>query len=202
MPTLRFHPRGMAGAAQSGLPARPGRAIMARVRAGHGIALRQALCMPGYMSEQSQPKLPMPRNYPFQPASGGHTSILIAESFVGFRVAAIRQNAGFAASAGRPAGFIPDCVMILDRLSVGSWNCLASTAEAVVMLASGSVSPASRAHIWLSDTGLALAGIAHAMIATLMSVVTHRRSPADVNSPELSTSFPALHFSDRIDGLQ
>jgi hypothetical protein len=38
--------------------------------------------------------LPVPAYLPFQPENGIHTSILMSESEVGVKVAAIRQNAG------------------------------------------------------------------------------------------------------------
>src|SRR2546427_10469506 len=44
--------------------------------------------------EPAQPPLPTAWNFPFQFASGIHTSILISESLDGFSVAAPLQNAG------------------------------------------------------------------------------------------------------------
>src|SRR5437867_6665643 len=44
--------------------------------------------------EPAQPPLPTAWNFPFQFASGIHTSILISESLDGFSVAATLQNAG------------------------------------------------------------------------------------------------------------
>jgi hypothetical protein len=40
------------------------------------------------------PPLPVPRNLPFQPEYGIQTSMLMFESEVGVKVAAIRQNVG------------------------------------------------------------------------------------------------------------
>src|SRR6185295_5047866 len=40
------------------------------------------------------PPLPTAWNFPFHPAAGSHTSILISESVDGLSVAATRQNAG------------------------------------------------------------------------------------------------------------
>src|SRR5580698_10394647 len=41
-----------------------------------------------------QPPLPLASNFPFHPAAGSQSSILMSESALGFSVAATRQNAG------------------------------------------------------------------------------------------------------------
>src|SRR5262245_58604743 len=41
-----------------------------------------------------KPPPPVPRNLPFQVVLGSHTSILMAESLIGVRVAVTRQTAG------------------------------------------------------------------------------------------------------------
>src|SRR5688572_23079152 len=48
------------------------------------------------------PPLPTACSFPFQPAIGSQTSILMSDSFVGVSVAATRQNAGRSASAAPP----------------------------------------------------------------------------------------------------
>src|SRR3569832_1769944 len=99
--------------------------------------------MPDTMSAPAQPKLPTPRNLPFQPATGNQTSTLKAESLLGLSMAATRQNAGFGASAAWPATFIPGWPMICDSGSSGIWYCPAATSSAAVTVASGSASLAS-----------------------------------------------------------
>src|SRR2546426_12578878 len=44
--------------------------------------------------EPPMPPVPFPWKLPFQPVAGIHTSILISDSLVGFRVAVTRQKAG------------------------------------------------------------------------------------------------------------
>ena len=48
------------------------------------------------------PPFPTTSNFPFQLVAGIHTSIFMSESFVGFTVAAIRQNAGRSANCAPP----------------------------------------------------------------------------------------------------
>src|SRR5262245_10335869 len=69
-------------------------------------------------------------NFPFQPVTGNHTSILMSESAVGFNVAATRQNAGSERFGWKP----------------GTANAPASTCAAVVIVVSGSASFPSSAH--------------------------------------------------------
>src|SRR6188474_1213958 len=49
-----------------------------------------------------QAPLPTACSFPFQPAIGSQTSILMSDSLVGVRVAATRQNAGTSDSAAPP----------------------------------------------------------------------------------------------------
>jgi len=44
--------------------------------------------------EPPMPPVPFPWKLPFQPVTGIHTSILMSDSLVGFRVAVTRQKAG------------------------------------------------------------------------------------------------------------
>src|SRR6476620_1932607 len=92
-----------------------------------------------------QPPLPTTSNLPFQLDAGIHNSIFISESFVGFIVAATRQNAGRSAKGlapprpPRPAGA----------------KAPAATASAVVIVVSVNFSEARLSHV-AADAGIAI----------------------------------------------
>src|SRR4051794_16520105 len=78
-----------------------------------------------------QPPLPTPMNLWFQPSAGIHTSILISESGVGRRVAAIRQKAGSCRNG-----------LCAPIFTLGSVKAPAATASALSMVVAGKVSAA------------------------------------------------------------
>ena len=83
--------------------------------------------------------LPTAMNFPFQPAAGSQTSILMSESCVGFNVAATRQNAG---SDRNGCAFA----------AAGGVNEPASTPTASVIVVAGSVRFDNASHAALRST--------------------------------------------------
>src|SRR5215813_13004315 len=95
-----------------------------------------------------QPPLPTASNFPFQLDAGNHTSILISESVVGLIVAATWQNAGKSPNCAPPRP--PPA-----RPPPPGENAPAATDCAIVMVVSGSFSPARLSH-GAADTGTTL----------------------------------------------
>src|ERR1017187_1737261 len=98
----------------------------------------------------AKPPLPWPRNFPFHPFTGIHTSIGMAESVLGVAITWTRQNSGRRPSSAFCAGWSVE-------LS-GGVNAPAATAAAETTFAPGNVSDASFAHV----SSLAGAGCDHA----------------------------------------
>src|SRR5439155_12768959 len=73
-----------------------------------------------------QPPFPTASNFPFQFEEGSQTSILISDSLDGFKVAAIRQNAGRSLNCAPPprppppAGANPPAATVCARVTVVS----------------------------------------------------------------------------------
>src|ERR1051326_7433417 len=95
----------------------------------------------------AKPPLPVPRNLPFQPVSGIHTSILMSESFAGFSVACTRQKAG---------RFLGLNIVPGSETPAGRVKAPAATCCADVMVVSGSLSVARLSQV-AAKAGLAIA---------------------------------------------
>src|ERR1700678_787950 len=93
-----------------------------------------AVTMPPKLRLPPSPPLPVPRNLPFQPDAGIHTSILISESLLGRAVAEMRQN------AGRSLKFGPGAPGKGGGVPAGRMNWPAGTDSASVMVVFGMAS--------------------------------------------------------------
>src|SRR5271166_4248131 len=88
----------------------------------------------------AHPPLPTAWNFPFHPEAGNQTSILISESSVGFRVAAMRQNAGRSLNLTAGAGLPPKALS-------GGMNSPAATGCARVIVVFDIASDAKLSHV-------------------------------------------------------
>src|SRR5450631_699302 len=86
----------------------------------------------------AKPPLPWPRNFPFHPFTGIHTSIGMAESVLGVAITCTRQNCGRPPSSAFCAGC---CIE-----PSGGTNAPAATTAAETTFTPGNVSDANLVH--------------------------------------------------------
>jgi hypothetical protein len=108
------------------------------IRLGSGKSIADRLTQALITDSSAYPPFPSPEYFPFQSATGIHTSILISESSVSFTSAVIRQNAGTVLKkSASAAGFA----------APGGTNVLAAIVCADAIVVSGNFSAAKLSQV-------------------------------------------------------
>src|SRR5579872_6069162 len=146
--------------------------------------------MAGYAMAPLNAPLPTAWNFPFQPAAGNQTSILIFESLVGESVAATRQNAGSAekSPASPPASVLKVPGWTNSATVIAAWGSaiLARSPHAVAVATNAS---ATSIRTSLGEDSTPGRRRRYGRIARAVCTACPRsRSPAEAASVQANTS--------------